>query len=106
MSDPSHDKSPVETAKELWKRTERTRAAAQIPFVIWQAGNVAPQTPMQTDVPNQQRIERCTERPAETQPVERDRQLWAKAELNRLRGEASRAGEKPNRTHDRSRSRD
>jgi hypothetical protein len=106
MSDPSHDKSPVETAKELWKRSERARAAAQIPFVIWQAGNVAPQPPMQTDVPNQQRIERRTDRPADTQRVQRDQQLWAKAELDRLRREASRAGETPSRTQDRSRRRD
>jgi hypothetical protein len=99
-------KSAADVVRDAWKRTERARAAAEIPFVLWQAGGAPVPTPVQTNDPKQQRIESQIQNRSEIEWAQDLQQQWAENEQVRLEREARRAGEKPARTQDRSRTRD
>ena len=99
-------KSAADAVRDAWKRTERARAAAEIPFVLWQAGGAPVPTPAQTDDVKQQRIERQIQDRSEIERVQNLHQQWAENEQVRLEREGRRAAEKPTRTQDRSRTRD
>lgn len=101
-----HKKTPAEVAKDVWKRTERARAAAEIPFVIWGSSGQPLPTPVQTDNPKQQRIEWQVQDQSVADRVQADHQEYADNRLQELQQEAKRAGEKPTRQRDRSRDRD
>lgn len=101
-----HKKTPAEVAKDVWKRTERARAAAEIPFVIWQAGPAPVPTRVQTDNPQQQRIEWQVQDQSEIERIQADHTDYARNRLQELQREAKHAGERPTRQPDRSRDRD
>lgn len=110
MSDESAGKSPFETAKQVWKRTERARAVVEatveIPLVIWGAsGNLAPQR-VQTDVPGKQRIELRVEESTQAERDQGRNEQWAHAEVERRKHEDARLRRREERTDDRSPKRD
>ena len=97
------NKSAAEVARQ---RAERAWAVAQIPFVVWQAGAQPVPTRVQTDNPKQQRIEWQVQDQSEVERIQADHEEYAQNRLRELQREAERAGEKPTRQQDRSRSSD